>query len=751
MSTHGFTGRLAGAAARHPWRTITIWIVALAGAVVLATGIGSVLTEDSDSTVQTESERAQDLFDEHFSATTAADDDGQAPETQEAEYVLVESDGATVDEPKFASMVAGVVAELRQIPAVISAVSYLDGAPGLTSEDGTVALIPVDLAGDGEASDLAAPLVTVVENADAAPAFRVTTIGNGSVWNEVGDLVDDTLRRGEMLGVSIALVILALVFGALVAAGIPLILALASIILALGMTTIVGQAFDLSFFVVNMITMIGLAVGIDYSLFVVQRFREERAKGHAVIAAIEHAGDSATRAVFFSGMTVVIALLGLMYAPDTVMRSLGIGAVLVVLAAVAASLTLLPAVLSLLGDRVNKAKIPFVSGTTYREGGSRFWHGVTRLVTARPIVSVVVTGGLLLALATPYLSLHTGSNSIEALPEQSNARHAWTVLVENFDTGSVITSIVVDGNLADPAVATAVTTLVADLESDADYGEVETVVSPDGAIVVVDAITKLDPSTMEARRAVEALRTDTIPAAFDGIDTEVLVDGEAAWTADYVAELNRRTPVIFAFVLGLSFLVLMILFRSIVVPIKAILMNLLSVGAAYGLLVAVFQHGIGADLFGFRQTDVIETWIPLFLFTVLFGLSMDYHIFLMSRIKERYDITGDNDGSVAFGLGSTGAIITGAALIMVAVFGGFAAGDMVMFQQMGFGLAVAVILDATVVRSVLVPSAMKLLGDVNWYLPRWLEWLPQIHIEGQPDPVLTIDLDEADERTPELV
>ena len=372
-------------------------------------------------------------------------------------------------------------------------------------------------------------------------------------------------------------------------------------------------------------------------------------------------------------------------------------------------------------------------------------------MTARPLVSVLVAGGLLLGLAAPYLSLHTGQNFIESLPEQSNARHAWTVLTDNFDVGAVTTSIVVDGDTTDPAVTAAVATLVADLETDPAYGAVKTQTSPDGAVVLVDAVTKLDPSTMEARHAVEELRGDTIPAAFDATDTEVFVDGEAAWTADYVGELNRRTPVIFAFVLGFSFLVLMTVFRSIVVPIKAILLNLLSVGAAYGMLVAVFQHGIGAGLFGFQQTDVIESWIPLFLFTVLFGLSMDYHIFLMSRIKERYDVTGDNDGSVAFGLGSTGAIITGAALIMVAVFGGFAAGDMVMFQQMGFGLAVAVILDATVVRSVLVPAAMRLLGDLNWYLPRWLEWLPQIHIEGRPDPTPVIEVDEILEPAPQLV
>jgi RND superfamily putative drug exporter len=518
------------------------------------------------------------------------------------------------------------------------------------------------------------------------------------------------------------------------------------------MTVVVGQAFELSFFVVNMITMIGLAVGIDYSLFVVQRFREERAAGHEVIDAVERAGDSATRAVFFSGTTVVIALLGLLYMPDTVMRSLGTGAILVVIAAVAAALTLLPAVLGALGDRVNKGKIPGPWGSSYHEGGGRFWHKITEVVTARPVISMVLAAGVLLVAASPYLGLNTGQNFIESLPEDSPGRHAFTVLNEEFNTGAITTSIVIDAPETDTTIGAAIPALVDQLSANSAYGEVLVVPSPDGQIVVIEAATKLDPSTDEARAAVAALRGETIPTAFGERSGDVYVTGTAAGTVDYVNVIDSRMPVIFVFVLGLSFVLLMVVFRSIVVPLKAIIMNLLSVGAAYGLLVAVFQNGVGADLLGFQQTDVIEAWIPLFLFAVLFGLSMDYHIFLLSRIKERYDITGDNDESVAFGLGSTGAIITGAALIMVAVFGGFAAGDLVMFQQMGFGLAVAIILDATIVRSVLVPATMKLLGDRNWYFPSWLEWLPEIHVEGRPSAApATIDLTEEEERVLELV
>ena len=720
MRSTGFTGRLARGAARHPWATMATWVVALAAAVVLASGMGSVLTEEGELTVVTESEQAGNLLADHFPADDPLE-----------EFVVVESPSGSVDDPQVAATVDGLVTELRGLDSVASAVSYRDGVPGLVADDGATALVIVTLQGSGDASELAAPVIDAVAAADAGSASRITTVGEGSVNAEFGSLADETLRRGEVLGLPIAMLVLVLVFGAAVAAGLPLLLAIVSIIAAAGMTVVVGQALELSLFVVNMITMIGLAVGIDYSLFIVQRFREERALGGTVVDAVERAGDSATRAVFFSGLTVVIALTGLLVMPDTVMRSLGIGAILAVAAAVLAALTLLPAVLGLLGDRVNRLRVPLLGRPRYREGGGRFWHRVTELVTARPVVSMVLAGGILLAAAAPFLTLRTGQNFIESLPEDSSTRHAYEVLNAEFDTGVVTTSIVVDAPPGTAGVAGAVDELVAALESDPAYGAVAVTPSPDGAIVAVEAVTKLDPSTDEAAAAVTTLRTETIPDAFAGASVGVYVTGAAAGTADYVSTITGRTPVIFVFVLGLSFVLLMAVFRSLVVPLKAIVMNLLSVGAAYGLMVLVFQHGIGAGLFGFQQTDVIEAWIPLFLFAVLFGLSMDYHIFLLSRIKERYDLTGDNNASVAFGLGSTGAIITGAALIMVAVFGGFAAGDLVMFQQMGFGLAVAVILDATIVRSVLVPATMKLLGARNWYFPSWLRWIPEIHIEGR--------------------
>jgi RND superfamily putative drug exporter len=724
MARLGFTGRLADICARHPWRTLLCWLLLLGGAFVFAGGLGDVLTDQEGLTVETDSIRGDHLIEERLTGVAPAQ-----------EFIVIEAETLTVSDPAFAGVLGDLVASLRSLDTVTTAVSTLDGVPGLVSADGTVALVVATLAGDPEdAVDNAKPLVEVVRATDDLDGYRAATVGNGSISGEFNALAAKTLVRGETLGIPTAVVILILVLGAVVAAGVPLIVALMSIFLAFGLSALVGKAYELSFFVVNMIMMIGLAVGIDYTLFIVQRYREERARGLEVHAAVVRAADTATRAVVFSGTTVVIALLGLMYMPDNIMRSLGIGAIVVVIATSLAATTALPAILRLLGDRINKLRVPFSSKAHYHKGGGRMWHRITRAVTARPVVSIVLAAGMLLAAASSFLTMETGQNFIGSLPDGSDSVYGWQTLNREFDTGAITTPIVIAADdVSDPTISAAVASLIASLAADPAYGEVTTRVGAANDLLVLDAVFKLDPSTTEAKQALVDLRGVLIPSAFAGIDAEVVVTGNVAYAFDYAHVIGSRSPVIIVFVLSLSFVLLMMIFRSIVVPLKAIIMNLLSVGAAYGLLVLVFQHGVGAGMLGFKQTDVIEVWIPMFLFTVLFGLSMDYHIFLLSRIKESYDQTGDNIGSVAFGLGSTGAIITGAALIMVAVFGGFATGDLVMFQQMGFGLGVAVILDATIVRSVLVPATMALLGARNWYLPKWLEWLPRIHIEALPE------------------
>jgi RND superfamily putative drug exporter len=714
----GTTGWIARASARHPWRVLGLW-VAIVALTFFAAGTMSLTA--SPGTAGTEATRAKELIDERI-----------RQETPPEEFIVVESQTTTANEEAYMAFVDGLVTRLRALDKVKSVTSYRDGGPGLISEDGRTSLIPVTLVGDeADAADSAAPVVEIVEDASARDGFRVTTVGFGSVEEEMSSLLEETLAHGEMIGITMALVILLIVFGAAVAAGLPILLALLSIFVAAGATALVSNLMEMSNFVVFIITMIGLAVGIDYSLFIVQRFREERGRGREKVDAIATAGATANRTVFFSGMAVAIALAGMLIMPDATFRSFAVGAILVVTTTVLASMTLLPAWLGLLGDRVNWLTVPFIGRRGQGESRGGLWERITRVVTARPVISVVVTGGLLLAAATPVLNLNLGSVGISSLPEDSDSRHAFDVINAEFSDGVLTADVVIDApDTNDPTVQAAIAELTALLGSDGFFGASQLERSETGDLALLTVAMPGDFSSSASKVALQRLRRDYVPAAFDGLAVDVLVGGATAESVDSVQTQKDYLPLVFTFVLGSSFLLLLMVFRSIVVPLKAVVLNLLSVGAAYGILVLVFQDGIGADLLGLREAPVIESWLPLFLFSILFGLSMDYHVFLLSRIKERYDDSGDNSSSVAYGLRSTAGIITGAALIMVVVFAGMASGELVVFQQVGFGLAVAIILDATIIRMVLVPASMELLGDRNWYLPAWLEWLPRINIEG---------------------
>ena len=725
-----FTARIARFSARHRWYIIAAWAVLVAGAAVLAFDIRDVLTTSDRLDPNTESERARALIEERI----------RGPEPPR-EFVLLRADERTVDDPAFATLAGRLLAEVRALDGtVIAAASYHESANEmLVSADRRTALIPVTLAGTvDDAPETAGPLVALVEEFETPPGFEALITGQGSIGRTFTEISEHDLRRGEGIGLPIAMLILLAVFGAAVAAGIPVIVALIAIVTALGGAFLIGQGLDLSFFVVNMITAIGLAVGIDYSLFIVQRFREERLRGFAIADAITRAGATANRAVFFSGGAVIIGLLGLLLIPSSMYRSLGLGAIMVALAAVLAALTLLPAMLSVLGDRVDALRIPFIPRMKLhdRNGGGGLWSLVARAVMRRPIVSLAVAAGLLLAAAIPAFTLRSGVAGVSTLPEDNERRRAFELLQQDFSAGLVSpVEIVVDApDVADPSVTASIAALNASIAADEFLLPAGVAVNEAGDLALVSALLTVDPRSAGAYDAVRRLRSDHIPAAFGEGGATVLVAGPTAGDVDFFDVIARYTPIVFSSVLGLSFVLLLLVFRSIVVPIKAIAMNLLSVGAAYGIVVLVFQHGIGNELFGFRRSETIEAWLPLFLFAVMFGLSMDYHVFLLSRIRERYGITGGNRESVIFGVRSTGAIITGAALIMVAVFGGTAIGDLLPLQQAGFGLGVAVILDATIIRSVIVPASMAVLGSANWYLPRWLEWLPELRIEGDLEP-----------------
>jgi putative drug exporter of the RND superfamily len=743
---------IARASSRHPWRTIGVWLVLIVamGAVSSAL-LADVLTQDIQFTNRPESVRAQDILDTKF---------GQS-RTEDTEFLIVHSDQFTVLDQEFVAFVKQLQGRVTAIDGSILAAppaTYYDvikqapdQAGGLISQDRHYTLIPVTLKDFEDATiqklrDIAA---STQEN-----GFSVQVAGTGSLNVDFTKIAEEDLRKGESIGIGVALIVLIIVFGAIVAAIVPIVMAIFAIAVALGLVALIGQLFSFNLFVENMVTMIGLAVGIDYSLFIVSRYREERKKGFAKLDAIGASGATANRAVFFSGLTVVLALLGMMIFPATIFRSLAGGAILVTIAALGASMTLLPAILAILGDRVNwprLAKRARVDSDFDPRGG--MWDRLTRGVMAKPVVFLVASLLVLGGLASFYFQLHRGtSQNVSTLPDDFPSKQAFLTLQQEFSGGLTDPAkIVITGDVGSSEVQAAIQRLQGTIASDPTFAPKTTVTpSEDGSAIEVDAYLQGDPSSDAAFQAIRDLRDQMVPSAFQGVTgVQVLVGGNPAFFTDFLDTVGRYQWIVLVFVLGLSFVLLTVVFRSIVLPIKAIIMNLLSVGAAYGALTLVFQKGVGIGFFNalgfqFHQTPAIEAWLPLFLFSVLFGLSMDYHVFLLSRIREEYDKTHDNTESVAYGLRTTAGIITGAALIMVAVFAGFAAGRLGPLQQMGFGLAVAVFIDATIVRTLLVPSAMRLLGDVNWYLPSWLQWLPQIHVEGREPTMEPVRVPESD-------
>ena len=721
-------GALSRASASRPLVVMAIWL-ALAILAVLIAGalLDSATTTELRLTGNVESEMAKSLAESRLGSRTIT------------EIVVIQSDSLTVDDPAFKEKTEAIFASLVALgpEAVTGGLNYyLTGDESMVSDDRSTTIMPMIMAGElDEAIDNIEKVVHITEGADGTDGFRVLLGGEASISYENNELSEADLQKGERFGIPVALIILLVIFGTAVAAFLPIGLAIISIAVALGITALIGQAFELSFFVTLMITMIGLAIGIDYSLLMVSRFREELRRGLSPRDAVAKTGATAGRTVLFSGFTVVFALCGMLIIPSSLFLSLGLGAIIVVLVTLAAAFTLLPATLALLGTKVNALRLPFVgrsatARSTEAEGG--FWDAITGAVTKFPIISLILVGGLMIAAAAFFFQIDTGSNGVDAFPEGSYTRDAFFVLEDKEFSFGVVNpaEILVDGDINSPQIQEAIGKLSASIQSDPRFPNPPDLKEiPEANLAILSVALAGEPSSPEAIDAVNAIRDQHIPAAFSGVPATAIVGGLSAAAADFRNIVNVYTPILFAFVLGLSFILLMVVFRSLVIPIKAIIMNLLSVGAAYGLLVIVFQMGVGASLFGFQQTDVIDLWIPLFLFSILFGLSMDYHVFLLSRIKERFDQSGDNTEAVAFGLRSTAGIITGAAVIMVVVFGAFAAGDTIINQQVGFGLAVAVFLDATLVRSVLVPASMELLGSRNWYLPPFLRWLPALQIE----------------------
>ncbi len=715
-SSVSVTARVARWSANHRWWVLAASVLVLVVAMVVSSAVETELLDETEF-AEGESGEAFRLLEERF-------DNGEAP----TEQLVFSNPSLDVDDSAYRSTVEQLVQELRALPEVASVVSYYETSDSLlVSADRHVQRAQVMVADiPGSDDDRIGTILETVYAARpeaSAGGFYIGMAGDLSVNKQVEDLSAEDLTRVLMVTLVLALVMLLLVFRAVVASLIPLALAMGAITTAMGITALVSQAYALAEGYEVLISMLGLAVGIDYSLFIISRFRYERQAGREKLEAITVASNTTGRAVFYAGITVIVSLAGLALTNNPVFTSMALGVIFVVLIAIVGSLTFLPAVLSALGDNVNRLRVPFL-GRANGNGG--LWSAITKRVLARPAIFATVTAAALVAVTVPVSSLNLALPSgSQALHDAVDAKQAVVLLEEHFGGGLATPALVVVD--APDVTASEVQTSVARLvqlvaQDDAFIGPFETVVNPAGDLLFVRVALAGDRKTAE--RGVGILRDEVIPEAFDGSGTQAHVTGMTAVSMDFTDATYNSAPKVFVFVLGLAFLLLLVMFRSIVIPAKAILLNLLSVASAFGVLVMVFQWGWGVSLLGSEAPGVIGSWMPVILFTIVFGLSMDYHMLLLNRIKEAHDDGRSNDESVSEGIRLTAGQITSAAAIMVGVFGTFALGRNIEGQQFGVGLGVAVLIDATIVRSVLLPATMKLMGDWNWYLPSWLGWLP---------------------------
>jgi uncharacterized membrane protein YdfJ with MMPL/SSD domain len=723
---HNVAARMARWSGRHRRKAIFGW---LAFAIVaFAVGMNVVGQKDISDLDQFSGESGR--------AERALDGAGLRPTE---EVVFIQSDKLTVRDRRFRAAVGDVTGRLSHIRYVRNVTSPL-AAGGDVSADGRAALVHFDIAGDStEAVDRVDPTLAATAAVQKRhPGLDIRQFGDASAGKAVDGVITDDLGKAGMLSLPVTLVILTITFGTLVAAGLPLLIGLTSVMAALGLVALTSHLFPVDSNLPAVVLLIGLAVGVDYSLFYLRREREERASGRGPRAALEAAAATSGRAVLISGVTVIVAMAGMFMSGDTSFISFAEGTILVVAIAIFASLTVLPAMLSWLEDRVERGRIPLLGRRRRPAGESRFWRALTGRVMRRPGLSMLLAGGLLVALAIPALQMKIVTSGVEQMPQHLPVIAAYNKVKQVFPTEGVIASVVVE---ADDVHARAVAAGIAGLRtrvgrSDAFLPGTEVIYSKDGTVAQVKVPTRGTGTDAASREALHELRDTIIPATVGGVDgTTVNVTGDAANSQDFAHQLNSRLPLIFAFVLGLAFLLLLVTFRSIVIPIKAIALNLLSVGAAYGVLVLVFQKGHGESLLGFTSNGGVTNWLPLFLFVVLFGLSTDYHVFILSRVKELHDRGMSTDDAVQRGIATTAGTVTSAAAVMVGVFLVFVTLTFLDFKELGLGLAAAVAIDATVIRGVLLPASMKVLGDWNWYLPSWLEWLPHVAAGRDAPPI----------------
>jgi RND superfamily putative drug exporter len=719
MSTRtNLTGKLGSWSAEHPWRAIGLWLLLIVVAVFAGKAIGTSKL-DMSAGGNGQSGKAAAVVSKAFPQHAT-------------EQVLLQSRSLTTSSPAFASAVADVVKKAEATGQVTDVRSpYAPGAVGQISRNGHSALVQFDVKGDmNNSAKRVAPVLTAVAAAGRDhPGISIHEAGMASLQKTFNDTLMKDFKKAETLSIPITLIVLLFVFGALVAALLPLALSLTAVFGAMGLLAFASHLNPVDQTAGSVLLLVGMAVGVDYSLFYVKREREERAKGADRKAAVRAAAATSGHSVLVSGITVMIAMAGLFLAGDKVFAGIAWGTILVVALAIVGSLTVLPALLSLLGDKVNKGRIPFMSRLQRPERTNGAWGWMLDKVLRRPVAAVILSGGILLVLATPVLHMHTAAIQPQSDMSQSlPVIKTYNEIQATFPGGPVPAMVVVQAHdVTTPAVRSGISNLEhAALASGQMHEPILSQVSTNRTVEVVSIPLAGTSEDAASNQALHTLRDRVVPTTIGRVPgTATFVGGLTAANADWNNSLHRAIPIVFGFVLVLAFGLLLVSFRSVVIAAKAIVLNLLSVGAAYGVLVWVFQDGHGQGLLHFHSAHAITSWLPLFMFVLLFGLSMDYHVFILSRIRENHLAGQSTDRAVSNGIKSTASTVTAAAAVMVMVFLVFASLSSVSMKETGIGLATAVLIDATIVRVVLLPASMKLLGEWNWYMPSWLEWIPR--------------------------
>ena len=707
------------------WKTATFaWLAFVIAAVMLGNSFGTTYLEDSDTNVG-QAKKADQLLESGFPKV----------KDEQGEIVFIQSKRLKADDPAFVAVVNDVTKTLDSFPQVVKIQSPLEAAhKDQVSDDGHSVMVTFQPKGTfDEASLYIDKIDAAVEKVHQRHAdFYVDEIGSVSTTKATDAAFKSMLAKAGLLSIPLTLIILLLVFGSLTAALIPLLLALTAVMATIGLIAFPSSIVPMEEQVSEVILLIGLAVGVDYSLFYVKREREERRAGRSERAALEAAAATSGRAVLISGITVMFAMAGMFLSGDKTFMSFSVGTMMVVLVAMIGSLTVLPALLGRLGDKIEKGRVPFVHRLRSKDGQGRFWGALLDRVLKRPVVSFVAAASVLLALTIPAFQLNTAATTTNdiSIPEIQPARK----MLDAFPGGNdpAVVAIKAD-DVRTPAIQDAIADLKSRaLKSEQMGGPVDIEQSRDNTVAQIEIPLGGKGTDDTSKAALDTLRNEYIPQTIGQVDgVEYAVGGTTAADKDWSDKMTTTAPLVFGFVLLFAFLLMLLSFRSITIALKSIVLNLLSVGAAYGVLVAAFQWGWGENLFDFHSNGGITPWLPMFLFVILFGLSMDYHVFILSRIKEGRDRGLSTDDSIRHGIKTTAGVVTSAAFVMVLVFSVFATLPVIDMKEMGIGLAAAVLIDATLIRGVLLPASMKLLGEWNWYLPRWLSWLPELKHETE--------------------